>query len=783
MGKHAVVNRANRGAKIKKAALAGAVTATALTLGLTPSVANAASSQTYFIGFPDWLPIGDGSTLPSDPVAINNAIVRAKDGNPLTGWGLVPGGVNLQPVWVKWVDGVPQYTLPVGGQTGSHTETIPGGPNPLWQPAWDTAWALAIVPKFLGGGGCSSGNTTCRTNFATNAVKDIPKVLPDTVITVPEYGIVEDGYYTTITAGQWVTPADVAKLPTAAQLAYALDVAQSGDMSALAPLLNWTAYFTNVNLIAYGDGAIAAGAAYQAFIDSANGTTHEGYEPYAVGTPQTGPRKIVLIDSTGKVTVTTVHVTNDPFDLPDIVYPGSGPMPNYESAQDGGVIDLTLLSLVLLRNPGRSNGGLYARFAPIYEALTGVNPVTPDRQDVLPDGVDPELLTKLLNGDTTGLLVEGGDLQVALENADGNPIIVTLKTDIGWQYDLMSDAPVTANPIAWANSVASAIFLTNLLTGVDFNDLGDGGHIGDDGTIYYTIPVNELPLLTPLRLPAQLAGTLLNLDPNSINTPLADALEPALKALVNIAYTDVVRNEDGTWTRTLDQFDENMLFGTQTITRAQAAYLPGDLLTALGYGVGTELNQVLTESAARLVTALKLNLTPEQQQALQQALTAPGTGIVNASKEAGDGLTQVVRAVESHLPAGPPAPTQAQLETVQEDVGTVLADVRDDVNVVAADVEKDVDKAAADAETVVDVVKTGLDTKTKPANSSTTRKTPVKDAVQDAVQRVSNDLKKARDDLKKAATKAASAFAPKKTPSNSPSNAPSNSPSDTSPDE
>jgi hypothetical protein len=73
-------------------------------------MANAASSQTYFIGFPSWLPIGAGSTLPSDPNAISAAIIAAKDRNPLIGWGT--GGVNLQPVWVNWLAGA-SYTLPV----------------------------------------------------------------------------------------------------------------------------------------------------------------------------------------------------------------------------------------------------------------------------------------------------------------------------------------------------------------------------------------------------------------------------------------------------------------------------------------------------------------------------------------------------------------------------------------------------------------------------------------------------------------------------------------------
>ena len=437
----------HRRSRITKAALTCAATMTAATMGLTPTLANAASSETYFVGFPDWLPIGDGAVLPADPAAINNTIVAAKDTNPLLGWGT--GGVDLRPVWVRWVDGVPEYTVPEVGQTGTRTETY-RDENPLYQPAYDAAYDAAYAVAYNVTCRFNSNRRQCAVNAATNAaqsaVRDIPKMI-DITVTVPEYGIVKDGYWTTVTAGQWVTGTDIDDLPVAGQLAYAAHVLQNGDMSALAPLLNWTAYLSNVNLIAYGDGAIAAGQAYQAFLDSVNGQTHEGYDPYTVGGALTGPRKIVLVDAQGQVTLVTVTPTNDPTDLPDIVYPGSGQPPAHESAQDGGVLDMTVLSLVLVRNPGRANGGLYARFAPLYQELTGVNPISPDRQDILPEGVDPELLTNLLRGDTGDLdLDELGNLRVVLENADGKPIVVTLKADIGWQYDLLSDAPATANP-------------------------------------------------------------------------------------------------------------------------------------------------------------------------------------------------------------------------------------------------------------------------------------------------------------------------------------------------
>ncbi|MFN3003919.1 PE-PPE domain-containing protein [Mycolicibacterium wolinskyi] len=687
-------------AKAKKLGLMGGIAASALAVGLTPAFANAANSETYFIGFPDWLPVG-GSTLPSDPRAINNAIVGAKDDNPLIAWGI--GEVDLQPVWVTWIDGVPSYTLPVVGQTGSHTE-----PNPAYQPAYDAAYDVAYnLPSFLGGCRGLSNRAQCATNKALAAVANIPQT-----ITVPDFGIVEPGFWTTQTEGQWVSPSDLGTLPTAGQLAYLAYALEHGDAGALAPILNWTAYLTNVNLIAYGDGAIAAGTAYRAFIDSVQGATHEGYDPYEVGAPQTGPRQIAIVGPNGQVTLVTVTTQNLPTPLPTPQYPQPGQPPEYEVTQPGGVIDVTVLSLVLVRNPGRANGGLYARFAPIYEELTGVDPVSPERQDVLPEGVDPDLIRDLLTGGDISI-DQLGNLQTVIENADGEPIVITLKADIGWQYDLLSDAPATANPIAWANSVASALFLTNLLTGVDFENLGAGGYVGEDGTVYYTLPVDELPLLTPMRLPAQLIG--LATGNTDINTPLADALEPALDMLVKIAYPDVVRNPDGTYTRTLDEFGEPTLFGTRTLTREQRALLPGDLIAALGAGFGDELSDSLIRVKNDVVETFDIELTEEQDDAVEQVLTAPGTTIRNVSRDAGDGVSQVLTAVESQLPDEPEV-TQEHLGNVQRSVGKFLAEVRDGAP------ERPGSTTTSDTELK--------------------RKTPVRDAV-----------KKAGDNLKKAVDK------------------------------
>ncbi|WP_319450835.1 MULTISPECIES: hypothetical protein [unclassified Mycobacterium] len=263
----------HRQKKTKKAAIAGAAVATAVSVAVAPGVAQALSSQTYFVGFPSWLPIGAGSTLPSDPVAINNAIVGAKDTDPLIGWGIVPGGVDLKPAWVTWIDGLPSYTVGTYGQTGSHVVTETGVANPTYATtyasAYATAYAKAYGAAIVGCGfkaSCADAIAGPKaTAAALAAVVGIPQYV-DVNQTVPDYGWITDGFWTAKGDGEWTSPTDLSGLPATAQAAYLLAAAQNGDISALAPLLNWTAYLTNVNLIAYGDGAISAGAAYQAFI-------------------------------------------------------------------------------------------------------------------------------------------------------------------------------------------------------------------------------------------------------------------------------------------------------------------------------------------------------------------------------------------------------------------------------------------------------------------------------------------------------------------------------------
>ncbi|OBK09562.1 PE-PPE domain-containing protein [Mycolicibacterium conceptionense] len=866
MGKH-------RHSKVTKAAVAGTAIAAAVGMGFTPTIANAVSSNTYFIGFPDWLPIGDGNTLDSNPNTVYQAILDAKDKDPLAGWGT--GGVDLNPVWVQWYNpnlgglslgdinlgdlspaelaelvshidlggatnpnNDQYYTPRQWGQTGTKDVLVD---NPAYQEAFEAALAqvmqedrdailaadkiditlsytvpqpswwtekkkILFVEYSLEGifgswasqkiGGQSLGQPISTTVTIDNPFKGdpakldqfletgeyegsypvvvdpaqalglnrpsfipastwnswfkpinigdvdysfdrtkfglpgaswderaedivdptIPKQVPQTQ---PVFGWIPGGW-TTNTFGQWVSPTnDITGLQdldlgallngnfdlgalsglTTRDLAYYL----SGDLGFLAPVLNWTTYLQNINLIAYGDGAIATGEAYRRYLEAIkNGEIK-------AGEPQTDGRYLVITtDEDGNPVVKVVnHTTGDggideiitSYPLPDdLEFPnmpvdpvtGQPLYPSYTEVP-GGVIDVTLMTMALLRNPGRPNGGLYARFAPIYQELTGINPVSPERTDVL-YGLPPDTITKLVNGDVSGVeLGDLGDLLVVLNDADGKPMVITIKADATWEYDLLSDAPVNANPLAWANSVMSSMLVLtygNELLGMATGETGSGvGMVAytvptgeyDAGSFYATLTTDSLPLLAPIRLVAGLLGTATGED---VNTPVADALEPVLKLLVNTSYTDVVRNADGTWTRTLDQMHVPTLFGTQTLTREQSALLAGDIIAELGKGVGAEYTDVVQRVTARVVKFLEDNdiqVPTEVKEAAAKLATEPGKAIQRVSRQIGDDVSKVLGGIEAKLPEAPAAPTQQQLAAGQSEVGKVARAVKDDV--------------------------------------------------------------------------------------------------------
>ena len=277
-------------------------------------------------------------------------------------------------------------------------------------------------------------------------------------------------------------------------------------------------------LVAVGTGVPAAIEAYQAMLSSANGNTLPGYDPLVAA---------------GKVNALGQSCTG-----------------GFGCSQGTNV---TNLPIALIRNPETPNGGLYARFAPIFN-LFGKNPVSPNAG----------------TGSSPGIKLNGVFINLALG------------------YDMLSDFPETLNPFALANSFMASVLPTYLLDGGTIKGASTDTMIanlvglltaGAPNTSYSTFVPNDLPLLEPLRLPSRILNAVFKQAgvPITLGTPLADALQPALEILVNTGYTDVqTPSEGGTYNRTYDQSSQYVPFLSQaTLTPQEWAAVPGDVVKAL----------------------------------------------------------------------------------------------------------------------------------------------------------------------------------------------------------
>jgi hypothetical protein len=237
----------------------------------------------------------------------------------------------------------------------------------------------------------------------------------------------------------------------------------------------------------------------------------------------------------------------------------------------------TILPMVLLRNPGRANGGLFARAFPLA-GLVGIDTVTPDTEVSSSGGIP------ILN---TGLSLGGANL-------------VPVKIDATVEYDIASDFAAWPNPFSMANSLIGAGLPTYLLRGIDTSNLtpqlltqiqaalARTTNLNDRLALnlYLTLPTNSLPLLEPLYLATDVTNLLtLGAFPNPLGM-LANALAPAMTSLVNLGYTDVVRNPDGTYARTLDQAGVPTPF--LSFPDINWGLVPGDIINSLVNGFQRE---------------------------------------------------------------------------------------------------------------------------------------------------------------------------------------------------
>ncbi|MCX2713017.1 hypothetical protein [Mycolicibacterium sp. J2] len=204
--------------------------------------------------------------------------------------------------------------------------------------------------------------------------------------------------------------------------------------------------------------------------------------------------------------------------------------------------NFTVLPMVLLNNLGRANGGMLSRFYPLGDLL-GIDLLTPDTAATHSGGLP------LLN---TGLAVSGAN-------------VLPVKIDATAQYQPFSDFAAWPNPFTLANNLmAGTVGASYILRGLTLDNLLEqvGDAVGDAVgnvtagkplalNIYLTLPAATLPLLEPLYLAGDVLNTVSFGTLGTFPIRLANALAPALNSMVNLGYTDVVRNPDGTYTRTL----------------------------------------------------------------------------------------------------------------------------------------------------------------------------------------------------------------------------------------
>lgn len=236
-----------------------------------------------------------------------------------------------------------------------------------------------------------------------------------------------------------------------------------------------------------------------------------------------------------------------------------------------GSVNFTSQALVLVNNAYRPNGGILSRFAAPLNLF----------------GVETSMPAAGKSSSTSGKIT-----------------LNTATMDIAWAYSPLADFPVTLNPFSIVNSLFAAV-PANLLGGIqevaglDVTNAGlniagalgilykmSGGLVPvSDGQAWYgTLVPNELPILEPLRLPAQIINLIAGQQ--VVGTPLADALEPALKILVNIGYSDVVTPTDGgTYNRTFTTSATPEAFlSVDPLTPQEWAQVPGDVFRALVAG-------------------------------------------------------------------------------------------------------------------------------------------------------------------------------------------------------
>lgn len=343
---------------------------------------------------------------------------------------------------------------------------------------------------------------------------------------------------------------------------------------------------------------------------------------------------------------------------------GSGP-----AAADHLLGSITILPLILLDNPGRANGGLFARAYPLLQLL-GIDSVTRDTH---------------VQHDGTGIPALGTGISLGAAN------LIPIKLDATVQYLPLSDFAAWPNAFSLFNNVFAGLMPTYILRGLELDDVGSiitdqltpqlVDVLGDAAqgnplaiNLYVTVPVTSLPLLEPTYLIVDAINLVTGLN---LNNPIGTALGPVLTNLVNLGYTDVQRvwNEDAGYWEYVRTFDDTATpTGFYSFPEIDWVKVPGDLFGALAAGVRQAFADGLVNRDGpvnnALATVLRLlgvddllsglglgGLTEQLQDAVDGILgglglaEAPASTLAAANSLPDDGARRVVLATGEETPA------------------------------------------------------------------------------------------------------------------------------------
>ena len=373
--------------------------------------------------------------------------------------------------------------------------------------------------------------------------------------------------------------------------------------------------------------------------------------------------------------------------------PTSAPVPD-DTPSTTDVVSL------LLNNPLRINGGIAARLAPLLSMA----------------GIDSSFPVTGVNSNCGNGLTCDQYNTAAGELPDNYLFLQSNVIDLTWAYNPLADFPQSANPVSLINSLFAALPPTYLLTsgldnflqnaasvvgingqyvapGVD-TALGTGlatyfagsaapaNVLGTAPATFLTLKNDDLPILLPLRLPSLIINTVLDrlaaafAPPGSaglpfrLGTPIADMLQPALKILVNIGYSDVVTPTDvATNPDLLDKgycalggvcYDRTFAQSTSVnntfslmgnLTPQEMLQVPGDVLNALVTGITQQLAKPffgIIEPAPCVGCAPTAAVAPAPSAALAAATEEPAGA---PAAEAVDAEVSTVEATDAEKPA------------------------------------------------------------------------------------------------------------------------------------